>query len=138
VKDFGDCEELTTDTRILLSEKQSRLCFVNNSKASVRKVKVDGCVIRDGLRCDWLIIGADQSEFFVELKGGDVHHGIKQLEASMHLRDTESSAPKLACLVNARMAKPARTRYLKSKETFKKKYNVTLKSFKPGTELSVD
>lgn len=82
---FGKCERETTQRLLVLRENKSRLIVKNLQKEKIRQVSIDGCVVTEGQRCDYLIIGVDNSEYFVELKGCDVDHAIKQLEATIKL-----------------------------------------------------
>jgi len=80
---FGDCETLVNFPIIVLSEKRSRFVMMNPRQSIFRKILVDGCAITDGPRCDYLVIGPDDAEYFVELKGCDIRHAIQQLETSI-------------------------------------------------------
>jgi len=82
---FGECEVSTEKSIIVLKENKSQLVIRNSHNEKVRQVKVDGCAIKDGQRCDFLIIGSNNSEYFVELKGCDVEHAIKQLERTINI-----------------------------------------------------
>jgi hypothetical protein len=82
---FGKCETTTERSIIVLKENRSRLVIKNSQNEKIRKVWVDGCVITEGQRCDFLLIGSNNSEYFVELKGCDVEHAIKQLETTINL-----------------------------------------------------
>ena len=47
-------------------------------------MKVDGCAIKTGQKCDDLLISQDEhEEHFVELKGVDIMHAIDQLEQTI-------------------------------------------------------
>jgi hypothetical protein len=81
---FGKCETSTDQSIIVLKENSSRLIIKNLRNEKVRQVLVDGCAIIEGQRCDFLIIGPNDSGYFVELKGCDVEHAIKQLETTIN------------------------------------------------------
>lgn len=101
--DFGDCEVTTTQSAIVLEENKRRLVINNPRKKRVRKVQVDGCAIIEGKRCDHLIIGPDNSEYFVELKGCDIDHAINQLEASIYKLGTKiRSGKRLSIIISSR------------------------------------
>jgi hypothetical protein len=80
---FGNCETTTEQNIIVLKENRSRLLIKNSRNEKIRRIVVDGCAITEGQRCDFLIIDANSGEYFVELKGCDVEHAIKQLEATI-------------------------------------------------------
>lgn len=77
----------TRDSNIKFEEQKSKIVFVNKSKKSCLKVDVDGGVVpsvEQSLRCDKLLVEKSTPLFcFVELKGGDIVHAIKQLEVSL-------------------------------------------------------
>lgn len=82
--EFGKCETTTEQGIIVLKENRSRLVINNSRKEKIRRVVVDGCVITEGQRCDFLIIDSNNVEYFIELKGCDVEHAIKQLETTIN------------------------------------------------------
>ncbi len=83
MKSFGNCEEITNDVKIVLEEKRSKITFINNLTRYIHKIKIDDCVIKEGPRCDYLLIDNADTYYWVELKGADVKHAIEQLKASM-------------------------------------------------------
>lgn len=82
----GSCSS-TRDSNIKFEEQKSKIVFVNKLKKSCLKVDVDGGVVPSNTstaRCDKLLVEKSVPLFcFVELKGVDVEHAIKQLEASL-------------------------------------------------------
>ena len=77
--------------RTLISVKENGKKYIlkvsENCFSSV--FQIDGCIIREGEKCDKLILcevtpnSITLNEVFVELKGCDVSHAIKQLEATL-------------------------------------------------------
>jgi len=56
----------------------------NPDERLICKVKIDGCYITDGERCDYLIIDCDELDArFVELKGSDFFKAIDQINATI-------------------------------------------------------
>ncbi|ELO0981386.1 hypothetical protein RZD42_000988 [Enterobacter asburiae] len=52
----------------------------NDNQRKIDKMKVDGCVITKGVRCDWMFIDQlSKKEIYVELKGRDVEHAYTQI-----------------------------------------------------------
>lgn len=76
------CIRVTRDPLISLREKKSVFLFCNTDRKEITCIQVDGCAIKEGVKCDHLVID-DASEYFVELKGCDVKHAIDQLEATI-------------------------------------------------------
>ena len=84
MKDFGKCVSATRDPRIVLEEQRSTLVFLNPQRQEVRKVQVDGCAIKDGERCDFLLIEGHGVEHYVELKGAKVLKAVEQIKATIN------------------------------------------------------
>jgi hypothetical protein len=82
--EFGECEVATTESRIVLAEKRSKVTFLNEKKARIQRILIDGCVITNGIRCDYLLITKEDMNY-VELKGSDIKHGIAQLSATIKI-----------------------------------------------------
>lgn len=80
---FGKCEDTTDQRIIVLEENRRRVIMRNPRRARIRRVLVDGCAILEGKRCDYLIIGSNNTEYFVELKGCDIEHAVSQLETTI-------------------------------------------------------
>ena len=72
--------------QFVCSEKRSRYALSLDPKMEGWRYQVDGYIIKEGDKCDALILvkdGDDFAEVFVELKGGDVSHAITQLEETL-------------------------------------------------------
>ncbi|MBP9742883.1 MAG: hypothetical protein KBD37_05945 [Burkholderiales bacterium] len=85
IRDYKACTEFKT------SCQENNVKFtIKNATAEDRKnlvrIKVDSCLF-DGsdsrLRCDYLFQFADKFSCFVELKGTDIEHAVKQLQSSL-------------------------------------------------------
>jgi len=123
---FGKCEQVVNDREIVLKENHSRLKFINASKADVRKIKVDDCLPIKGKKCDWLIITSGDVEHFVELKGNDVNHAVKQLENTMKNISTDYKKRKKHCFIACTRSPKTSTEIQCLKVLFKRKYNSNL------------
>ncbi len=103
--DFGACEEVLTISKIPVQEPHCKcsMMFENPGRRRVRKIRVDDCAIKDGVRCDWLVIAQDGKEHFIELKGRDVRHAIEQLKASIpKLSADPKNSPKCSYIICTR------------------------------------
>ena len=72
--------------QFVCSEKRSRYALSLDPKMEGWRYQVDGYIIKEGDKCDALILvkdGDDFAEVFVELKGSDVSHAITQLEETL-------------------------------------------------------
>lgn len=116
----------TTDKVISFKENNRRINFQNPSSRPYKRVKVDGCAITEGQRCDNLLVSNDETEeYYVELKGVDVMHAIGQLERTITTLGT-CIANRNAYVICTNVA-PAITSGIQKKKTlFKRKYNSSL------------
>lgn len=74
------CVEETTAAKITLEDVGKSVAFLNPKRRSVLKILIDGCQIRDGNKCDFLLTCRKPSvAHFVEIKGkSKVGHSIDQ------------------------------------------------------------
>jgi len=86
---YPDCWESRTDKTFPLRDVKSRsrneIIFSNPTKSENIIFQLDDCVVKDSTtrRCDFLLYDCYETEHFIELKGKDIAHGIKQLKTSM-------------------------------------------------------
>ncbi len=121
------CNENTRNRIVSVKERGKKFQIINESSSLVNKVTVDGCYIKEGLKCDYLfeIIQKEAVEkvFYVELKGKDVEHGIKQLEATInHCRSEHQNSEKKCYIVASRYPKSS-TSSQKLKSKFRRRNN---------------
>lgn len=88
-----ECIEFDEERKVCIAfEKGKTYRLNNNSSYNIRKVKVDKC-IEQGIgekRCDYLMeIKSIKRVIFIELKGGDLAHALKQLYSSITLLKNE-------------------------------------------------
>ncbi|MEE4626650.1 hypothetical protein V2L00_23385 [Pseudomonas alliivorans] len=77
------CSVSTSNSIEKFEERRSVLNVRNATRRRLVRVKVDGCMVVAGKRCDWLLIDEESgTEIFIELKGADVGEGVKQICAS--------------------------------------------------------
>lgn len=57
---------------------------INGSRKEVCKIRVDNCLIREGKKCDYLILDCQcKLAFFAELKGHDLGEALTQIHSSI-------------------------------------------------------
>lgn len=77
--EFGDTRPI-----IVAKERGKQFILKNASHKKVCKYLVDGCLIKDGTSCDYLLlIVQDRHAYLVELKGSNLEHAIRQIEESI-------------------------------------------------------
>jgi hypothetical protein len=120
------CEVRTKDPRIVCEEKASKITFLNELRQETRRIRVDNCVITEGLRCDFLVISATGVEHFVELKGRDIDHAIEQLEASINAISPRKSRLLRYCFIISSRCPLLTPKIQEFKAQFRKKFNAVL------------
>lgn len=77
-----NCRENIRHKKIPFDENRSKLTLFNPNRIDVTRIRVDGCEINEGIRCDYLLLKEDE-EIFIELKGTDLNHALRQIVATM-------------------------------------------------------
>ncbi|NEO98798.1 MAG: hypothetical protein F6K58_08995 [Symploca sp. SIO2E9] len=126
MKSFPDCEEHRYDKSIVLKENQSKITLKNPKGLDILVITVDGCAIKEGLRCDYVVIPNLDSEIYIELKGRDISHAIKQLENSIKILSDDSKKKRKICFIISSRCPKMSTEIQKFKKNFKRDYNATL------------
>jgi hypothetical protein len=93
----AQCATQTKGGRIVVSENRSSATFVNPSRHSVTTIRVDGCMLKNTIAADYVVVGPEQFAIIVELKGVDVSHAVDQISATARFW-------KLQCPEHARLA----------------------------------
>jgi hypothetical protein len=85
----ADCLDKHRKPEFEVKEHRSVVIFGNPGLRAILQITIDDCVLKEGERCDWLIIvnGNDLS-ILVELKGSDIDKAYRQLKTS-HQKLTE-------------------------------------------------
>ncbi|MCH9739516.1 MAG: hypothetical protein K0U38_01555 [Epsilonproteobacteria bacterium] len=126
---ISSCNKVKIDKIVSVSENKRTFRIDNKSLLTINQVTIDGCYITSGLKCDYLFEIISQSidkVFYVELKGKDIEHGVKQLEATVNYCKSEhKSIPKECYIVASRVPKSS-TSSQKLKKEFKRKNGIQL------------
>ena len=82
--DGKDCCLCNRNTLTVVKEKRCEYRLFNKEKKLICKIHIDGCLIKTGVRCDYLLIDCTRNKaYFVELKGSDFLHAVNQLSTSI-------------------------------------------------------
>lgn len=123
---MANCKITNNNKIYVFSEKQSKLTLENTKEQLSTKIEVDGCAINDtGIRCDYMLVPPDQ-EFYIELKGQDIEHAIKQIERTIQLLSSDArNIVKRSYIICSRS--PLNSTAIQSYQySFKKKFNSKL------------
>lgn len=83
---FADhrCSTCNRNQEVVAREGRRTYRLRNPSAKLICKVRIDGCYITDGEKCDYLIIDCEGRDArFVELKGGDLLKAVDQIRATV-------------------------------------------------------
>lgn len=84
---LDECIEFDEERKICVAFEKGKTYRLNNdSNYKIRKVKVDNCIAQNTgeKSCDYLMeIKSIKRVFFIELKGGDLAHALRQLYSAI-------------------------------------------------------
>jgi hypothetical protein len=108
-------------------QHRRRVVIRNDKRLQVRKVRIDGCVITDGPRCDFLVLVADRpDEVYIELKGRDIAHAVEQLEATIAQVSADKARVAKICYVACSHVPKMQTAIQRHATRFARHYNARL------------
>ena len=81
--DTSKCTVSCKDSLIVIQEKKRRAVFRNLEKTDYKVTRIDDCLVKDGVKVDYLVNKVGVASVLVELKGSDVDHACDQLEATV-------------------------------------------------------
>lgn len=78
------CQKFADNRKIINVEENARkFVGTNNAQKSFALYQVDGCIMVDGQRCDFLLLNCSELiAYLIELKGSDLIHAIRQIIAT--------------------------------------------------------
>lgn len=140
MKSLPECEKYKSDAKIVLQENKSKITFLNPNQDQILLIRVDDCVIKDDdtLRCDYAIIPCDEVEIYVELKGSDISHAVKQIESTIRLLSNNPKKIKKLCFVVSTRVPKQSTSVQQLQSQFKKRFNASfrIKNIQDSYDLS--
>lgn len=82
--DGSECIETLTDSRVKVEQHSRSAVILNLDRAPIRRIQVDGCLVKNKLACDWIVSKANCADVVIELKGRDVNHAVEQIKAGLN------------------------------------------------------
>jgi hypothetical protein len=71
---------------ITAEEKGKKYIGHNISGKLFSRFRVDGCLIKEGKKCDFLILDCEEKKaYFIELKGKDILNALEQIDRSIEV-----------------------------------------------------
>ncbi len=125
------CTTKTTASNVTVSENGRSANFLNPQKEEILKIRIDGCLVKEGKRCDWIVSKPNCVDVLVELKGTDVDHAVEQIMATLSFWIPNSyfdkdNTFKLAGLIVCSQYPKIDTKIQRAKLAIAKKYRVPL------------
>jgi hypothetical protein len=120
------CRVTNNNKIYVFAENQSKLTIENPKALTSTRIVVDGCEINDtGIKCDFMLLPPSE-EFYIELKGQDIEHALKQIERTMQLLSSDlKNAIKRSYIICSRS--PLNSTAIQNFQfLFKKKFNSKL------------
>lgn len=123
-----ECITLEAQKITTRSEKGKRIKIDNPRELPISVIRVDGCAIKSGNKCDFMFeIDDAETSIFVELKGSNIKHAIKQLEETIKkYKKRKPGYKKLAIIVSSKVAPSTKTYLQRAKVAFKRELNAKL------------
>lgn len=121
----AECVTKTSNKIIVFEERRSKLTLINDNEIELSKILIDGCQIKQGLRCDYMFLESDK-ENYIELKGHNLSHALLQIKKTIELcSENRKESPKRCFIICSRVPiASAAIQNLRLK--FKKEYNSEL------------
>jgi hypothetical protein len=77
------CTKMVNHSKIKVEENKRKAIFNNPLNELYEVSIVDGCLVKEGIRCDSLVTKKDCLSVLIELKGTNVQHACNQLFAAV-------------------------------------------------------
>jgi hypothetical protein len=141
VKTQERCDEIVNNTLIKFSgTKTSKIYLSNPKRLRVETVKVDGCYITVGKRCDWFArtFGKGAEEIYIELKRTRMNEAIEQLVETIRQLSSDIQKTPKRCVIVQTCNQVYDTRRQKYASQFKSRFNARLKFERHGSTILVN
>lgn len=120
------CRTISKNKIFTFKEQRSVLNLENVDQVDSVKIIVDGCAINDdGIKCDYLHI-AKEIEMYIELKGQDLIHAMKQIERTIKMLSTNVQKQKKISYIICTRSPLASTEIQNYDRKFREKFNSKL------------
>lgn len=136
---ISKCQQKKTETKIKIEERGKKVIFLNPARAQFIVTHVDGCLVKGVIAADRIVTKADIGDVVIELKGGDVEHGAKQVTATTDFWiRSQNVKKKLAGLIVCTQYPRADTRMQKLQQAFVRKFGAPLHVICGARELELE
>jgi hypothetical protein len=88
------CTIENRNSTVKVEENASKALFTNVANETFLITRIDGCLVKNGVRADYLVRKTNVASVIVELKGSNVSHACDQIFASMCNNDVKQRLEK--------------------------------------------
>ena len=138
--EHSKCISILSEKKVHFNERRTRSEFIldNKNEIEIKNIKIDYCIITKGIRCDFAAVIPDNDiTYWIELKGRDVNHAIKQLTTSFeNLKKHFGKKNNTFIIVCTYCPWPSTKLQILSRK-LKEKYNATLKVRSNSLTISI-
>jgi hypothetical protein len=118
------CKEALRLPKIKVEENLRSAVFDNPAREVFDRIRVDNCVIREGLRADYAIAKRDVGDVIIELKGRDVERASKQvIETAKYWCAHDYRCGRIADLIVCRQYPSFSTTVQRAAQSFKRQFD---------------
>lgn len=128
------CIKVCKNQNISLGEKGCSLHLLNKTQKEVTLIQIDGCAIKEGIKCDQAYC-YDGEDHFIEYKGNQISHAINQLERSIQQLGEPNKVATYGEIIY-RSCNIPNTDFMNKQKIFKKK-GVILVKYKSGSVIKI-
>ena len=133
------CVEISSVSNLKFEEFGRKVIIENPDKVEHLRVKIDGCVIKNGERADWLVSRPGFASVIIELKGRDVTHALEQVEATLaHCKAGGHFEGRVGALIMCKQVPRALTSAQRATDRFRKSYGSTLTISSSRYQFQID
>jgi hypothetical protein len=122
-----ECSQSTTDSNVKVEELGRKAVFKNPGNVSHNKIRIDGCVIKNGERADFAVEKLQVGTILIEFKGKDIEHAADQIiRTAVHWRNALKRKEAIAGLIVGTQYPRASTSLQKKQADFAKRFKSPL------------
>lgn len=128
-----ECTNANSGPQIVCQAKGRKMIFSNPNRRAIIRYLIDDCeTLRAALNnaacklCDYIVIDWRKQEHFVELKGCNVEHALKQLESTIPQFSQAVGDSRIYCWIITTESPSTQSKFQVFKEKFEKRFNARL------------
>ncbi|WP_121965639.1 hypothetical protein [Myroides sp. N17-2] len=89
----NSCYITDSRSKFVFQENGKKITLCNIDKVESTRIDVDGCAVKEGIRCDGMLkVDMKDLDIYIELKGSDVLHGADQIIRTRNILGTNKNS----------------------------------------------